>query len=111
LNRPSACDGGESKREGQKQLAKVGAQIVKRPNVGDREVLAIEGIKQPSLRQTIAYFDAQKDLVEVELQYGDSAWTFDASRAFVVSVTRRLQPYYGEPTVPGTRQAIPGGAA
>jgi hypothetical protein len=48
--------------------------------------------------QALAYFDTQK-LAEVELQYGDSAWTFDASRAFIVSVTRRLQAYYGEPTV------------
>ena len=45
------------------------AKILKRPKVGDREVLAIEGITQPSLQQTIAYFDAKKNLVDVELQY------------------------------------------
>jgi hypothetical protein len=37
---------GESIEEVKSQLAKAGAQILKRPNVGDREVLAIEGIKQ-----------------------------------------------------------------
>jgi hypothetical protein len=89
---------GESKEEVKNQLTKAGVQILKRPKVDDREVLAIEGIRQPSLLQAIAYFDAQK-LAEVELQYGDSAWTFDAYRAFVVSITRRLQAYYGEPTV------------
>jgi hypothetical protein len=47
LNRPSACDGANRKEEVKSQLAKAGAQILKRPNVGDREVLAIEGIKQP----------------------------------------------------------------
>ena len=81
------------------QLAKAGVQILKRPKVDDREVLAIEGIRQPSLLQAIAYFDTQKKLAEVELQYGDSAWTFDAYKAFVISVTRRLQAYYGEPSV------------
>ena len=90
---------GESKEEVKNQLAKAGFQILKRPKVDDREVLAIEGISQPSLLQAIAYFDTQKKLAEVELQYGDSAWTFDAYKAFVVSVTRRLLTYYGEPTV------------
>jgi hypothetical protein len=90
---------GESKEEVKNQLAKAGVQILKRPKVDDREVLAIEGIRQPSLLQASAYFDTQKKLAEVELQYGDSAWTFDAYRAFVVSVTRRLQAYYGEPIV------------
>ena len=90
---------GESKEEVKNQLAKAGVQILKRPKVDDREVLAIEGIRQPSLLQAIAYFDTQKKLAEVELQYGDSAWTFDAYKAFVISVTRRLQAYYGEPTV------------
>jgi len=75
---------GESTEDVASQIAKAGAEILRRPKVGDREVLAIEGITQPSLRQTIAYFDAQKNLVEVELQYGDSAWTFDAYKAFVV---------------------------
>jgi hypothetical protein len=90
---------GESEEEVKNKLAKAGVQILKRPKVDDREVLAIEGIRQPSLVQVIAYFDAQKKLAEVELQYGDSTWTFDAYKAFVVSVTRRLQAYYGEPTV------------
>jgi hypothetical protein len=90
---------GESKEEVRSQLATAGAGTVKRSNVDGREVLAIEGITQPSLQQAIAYFDARKTLVEVELQYGDAAWTFDAYRAFVVSVTRSLQAYYGEPTV------------
>jgi hypothetical protein len=91
LNRSSACDGANRKEEVKSQLAKAGAQILKRPNVGDREVLAIEGIKQPSLRQTIAYFDAQKNLVEVELQYGDSHGPSMPYKAFVGSVTQRLQ--------------------
>jgi hypothetical protein len=90
---------GELEEEVKNQLAKAGVQILKRPKVDDREVLAIEGIRQPSLVQVIAYFDAQKKLAEVELQYGDLTWTFDAYKAFVVSVTRRLQAYYGEPTV------------
>jgi hypothetical protein len=89
---------GESEEEVKNHLAKTGVQILKQPKVDDREVLAIEGIRQPSLLQAIAYFDAQK-LAEVEMQYGDSAWTFDAYRVFVVSVTRRLQAYYGQPTV------------
>jgi hypothetical protein len=99
ISPPFGLRWGESKEDVASQMAKAGAEILKRPNVGDREVLAIEGINQPSLRQTIAYFDAKKNLVEVELQYGDSQWTFDAYRAFVVSVTRRLQAYYGEPSV------------
>jgi hypothetical protein len=90
---------GESKEEVGNQLATAGAKNLKQAKVDGREVLAIEGITQPSLQQAIAYFDAQKTLVEVEMQYGDAAWTFDAYRAFVVSVTRSLQAYYGEPTV------------
>lgn len=90
---------GESKEEVRSQLATAGAGTVKRAKVDGREVLTVEGITQPSLQQAIAYFDAQKNLVEVELQYGDAAWTFDAYRAFVVSVTRSLAAYYGEPTV------------
>jgi hypothetical protein len=100
IEAPFGLRWGESKEEVQTQLAKAGAKITKGSKAGDREVLAVEGITQlPSLQQTLAYFDATKALVEVELQYGDSTWTFDAYRAFVVSVTRRLQAYYGEPTV------------
>ena len=100
IEAPFGLRWGESKEEVQTQLAKAGAKITKGSKAGDREVLAIEGVTQlPSLQQTLAYFDATKALVEVELQYGDSTWTFDAYRAFVVSVTRRLQAYYGEPTV------------
>jgi hypothetical protein len=92
---------GESKEDVISQMAKAGVEVLKRPKVSDREVLAIEGITQPSLKQTIAYFDTPKSagLVEVELQYGDPEWTFDGYRAFVVSVTRHLRAYYGEPTV------------
>jgi hypothetical protein len=100
IEAPFGLRWGESKEEVQTQLAKAGAKITKGSKAGDREVLAIDGITQlPSLQQTLAYFDATKALVEVELQYGDSTWNYDAYRAFVASITRRLQAYYGEPTV------------
>ena len=81
------------------RMQQAGARIVDRSKVDDRDAWTIEGIDQPALRQTIAYFDEGKTLVEVELQYGDSKWNIDAYKAFVASVTGRLQSYYGDPEV------------
>jgi hypothetical protein len=90
---------GETKEEVALRMQQAGARIVGRTKVDNRDAWTIQGIDQPALRQTIAYFDEGKTLVEVELQYGDSQWTIDAYKAFVASVTGRLQSYYGDPEV------------
>jgi hypothetical protein len=90
---------GETKEELAMRMQQAGARIVTRSKVDDKDAWTIEGIDQPALRQTIAYFDERKTLVEVELQYGDSQWTIDAYKAFVASVTARLESYYGDPEV------------
>jgi hypothetical protein len=90
---------GETKEEVALRMQQAGARIVERSKVDDRDAWTIEGIDQPALRQTIAYFDEGKTLVEVELQYGDSQWNIDAYKAFVANVAGRLQSYYGDPEV------------
>jgi hypothetical protein len=90
---------GETTEEIATRMQQAGARIVERSRVDNRDAWTIQGIDQPALSQTIAYFDEQKTLVEVELQYSDSQWSIDAYKTFVASVVGRLQSYYGDPEV------------
>ena len=89
--------------EGQKQIAKVighaGAQIVEKTVIEGREAWTIEGLVQPALKRTILYFDHEKNLVEVELQYQQSGWDLVAYEEFLNNARERLEARYGPATV------------
>jgi len=89
--------------EGQRAIAKAigrdGARIVDKSVIQGREAWTIEGLVQPALQRTIVYFDSDKDLVEVELQYQHPDWDLVAYEEFLNGARQRLEARYGPATV------------
>jgi hypothetical protein len=89
--------------EGQKEIVKVighdGARIVDKSMVEGREAWTIEGLILPALQRTIVYFDRDKDLEEVELQYQHPDWDLVAYEEFLNGARQQLEDRYGPSTV------------
>jgi hypothetical protein len=89
--------------EGQKEIVKIinhdGARIVDKSVVEGREAWTIEGLILPALQRTIVYFDKDKDLEEVELQYQHSDWDLVAYEEFLNGARQQLEDRYGPSTV------------
>ncbi len=89
--------------EGPKEIAKAiahdGARIVDKSAIEGRQAWTVEGLVQPALQRIIVYFDSEKELVEVELQYQHSDWDLVAYEEFLNGARQRLEARYGPATV------------
>jgi len=89
----------EGKKDITKVIGRAGARIVDKSIVDGREAWTIEGLVQPALQRTIVYFDGDKNLVEVELQYQHSDWDLVAYEEFLNGARQQLEARYGPATV------------
>jgi hypothetical protein len=99
INPPFGLHWAEGKKEFTKAIDRAGARIVDKSMTEGREAWTVEGLVQPALQRTIAYFGADKDLVEVELQYQHSDWDLVAYEEFFNGARQKLEAWYGPATV------------
>jgi len=70
------------------------AQIVEKRIVSGRDMWTVEGLIQTNLRQTVFYF-RNDGLVEIELQYQNSAWLDSDYNSFLGQLRLSLESKYG----------------
>jgi hypothetical protein len=99
VNPPFGFYWGEGPKEIAKAIAHAGARIVDKSVVEGRRAWTVEGLVQPALQRIIAYFDSEKELVEVELQYQHSDWDLVAYYNFLNNARQALEARYGPATV------------
>lgn len=99
INPPFGFHWAEGKKEIAKAIDRAGARIVDKSTIEGRDAWTIEGLVQPALQRTIAYFGSDKELVEVELQYQHSDWDLVAYEQFLSGARQQLEARYGPATV------------
>lgn len=70
------------------------AKVVEERTVGQREVIAVDGIVQEGLKRTLFYF-TNGGLSEVELQYDRENWDDAKVAAWVSTIKREADRKYG----------------
>ena len=99
INPPFGLHWEEGKKEIAKVIDRARARIVDKSPIEGRDAWTIEGLVQPALQRTIVYFNRDKDLVEVELQYQHSDWDLVAYEQFLNGARQELEARYGPATV------------
>jgi hypothetical protein len=70
------------------------AKVTDKHTVQGRDAWTVEGLVQPGLKRTVFYFKTGA-LVEVELQYENTAWDAVKYDDFMAQVRRRIEQKYG----------------
>ena len=70
------------------------AKVVEKRVLSGRDMWTVTGLSQPNLHQTIFYF-RNDGLVEVELQYQNSAWLDEDYNKFMSQLRQSLEAKYG----------------
>lgn len=91
---PFGLEWGVTKTRLEGLLKGANARIVERRIVGGRDRWAVEGLIQSNLKQTIFYFRGD-GLVEVELQYQNSAWIDSDYNNLMSQLRGNLERKYG----------------